>query len=83
MVSKRRIRRIGVMQQNVALQLGAEKRLLTLREVAKILRVHSNSVRRWADNGLIRSCRIGVRGDRRFMVEGIHSYLELLESAPR
>lgn len=83
MVSKRRIRRIGVMQQNVALQLGAEKRLLTLREVAKILRVHPNSVRRWADNGLIRSCRIGVRGDRRFMVEDIHSYLELSESAPR
>ena len=71
------------MQQNVALQLGAEKRLLTLREVAKILRVHPNSVRRWADNGLIRSCRIGVRGDRRFMVEDIHSYLELSESAPR
>ena len=83
MVSKRRIRRIGVMQQNVALQLGAEKRLLTLRDVAKILRVHPNSVRRWADNGLIRSCRIGVRGDRRFMVEDIHSYLELSESAPR
>ena len=83
MVSKRRIRRIGVMQQNVALQLGVEKRLLTLREVAKILRVHPNSVRRWADNGLIRSCRIGVRGDRRFMVEDIHSYLELSESAPR
>ncbi|MCZ6789862.1 MAG: helix-turn-helix domain-containing protein [Chloroflexi bacterium] len=71
------------MQQNVALQPDGEKRLLTLREVARILRVHPNSVRRWADGGLIRSIRIGVRGDRRFMAEDVDSYLESSGSAKR
>ena len=71
------------MQQNATLQQSDERRLLTLREVARLLRVAPNSVRRWADSGLIKSCRIGVRGDRRFMAEDIHSYLKLAEGARR
>ena len=71
------------MQQNETLRQGDERKLLTLREVARLLRVHPNSVRRWADSGLIKSFRIGVRGDRRFMAEDIHSYLESSEGAPR
>ena len=71
------------MRQSATLQQGDERNLLTLREVARLLRVHPNSVRRWADNGLIKSFRIGVRGDRRFMAEDIDSYLESSEGAPR
>ena len=61
------------MRQSATLQQGDERRLLTLREVARLRRVHPNSVRRWADSGLIKSFRIGVRGDRRFMAEDIDS----------
>ena len=40
--------------------------MLTIREVARLLHIHSNTVRRWADQGIIRAYRIGRRGDRRF-----------------
>ena len=69
------------MQQNATLQQSDERRLLTLREAARLLRVDPNSVRYWADSGLIKNCRIGVRGDRRFMAEDIHSYLKSAEGA--
>ena len=50
-------------------------RLLTVGEVARILHVHPNSVRRWADQGLLPAYRIGLRGDRRFREEDLDSFL--------
>jgi len=40
--------------------------LLTVAEVAAWLKVHPNTIRRWAQRGLLRYYRIGPRGDRRF-----------------
>ncbi len=48
-----------------------EKTVLTVSEAAAMLNAHPNSVRRWADMGLLSSFRIGLRGDRRFRVEDI------------
>ena len=45
--------------------------MLTVREVSQILHVHSNTLRRWSDLGLIKAYRIGPRGDRRFKEEDI------------
>ncbi len=45
--------------------------MLTVREVSQILHVHSNTLRRWSDMGLIKVYRIGPRGDRRFKLEDI------------
>ncbi len=42
------------------------KELLTVSQVAAKLSVHPNTVRRWAELGILSSCRIGPRGDRRF-----------------
>ncbi|MDD5082162.1 MAG: helix-turn-helix domain-containing protein [Dehalococcoidales bacterium] len=50
--------------------------LLTVREVAQILHVHSNTVRRWSDQGMIRAYRITQRGDRRFHQEDIVHFLQ-------
>ena len=50
-------------------------RLLTVQEVAAALHVHSNTVRHWSDEGLLKSSRIGPRGDRRFSWEDIDSFL--------
>lgn len=49
--------------------------MLTVREVARLLNVHTNTVRRWSDRGLIRTYRISHRGDRRFRREDITEFL--------
>ena len=51
------------------------RRMLTVSEVADLLGAHANSVRRWADMGLLPSYRIGLRGDRRFSPDEISSFL--------
>ncbi len=40
--------------------------MLTVGEAARILHVHPNTLRRWADSGIIRSFRNPERGDRQF-----------------
>ena len=50
-------------------------RMLTVREVARLLHIHSNTVRRWSDRGLIKAYRISNRGDRRFKLEDIARFL--------
>ena len=52
--------------------------MLTVREVARLLHIHNNTVRRWADRGIIKAYRISRRGDRRFKREDIaHLLAEL------
>ena len=51
------------------------ERLFTVREVANMLRVSLNTVRSWSDLGLIRSYRVGPRGDRRYMAKDIDSFI--------
>jgi len=49
--------------------------MLTISEVAHLLNVHINTVRRWSNQGTLKSYRIGSRGDRRFRQEDIDSFL--------
>ncbi len=49
--------------------------MFTVREVAKLLHIHVNTVRRWSDHGIIKSYRITNRGDRRFKREDIAVFL--------
>lgn len=44
---------------------------LRTRDVAHFLNVHINTVRRWSNKGILKSYRIGPRGDRRFKREDI------------
>jgi len=50
--------------------------MLTVREVAQILHIHNNTVRRWSDQGLQKAYRITSRGDRRFRKEDILKFLK-------
>ena len=45
--------------------------LMTVREVSELLGVHINTVRRWSNDGRLRSYRISQRGDFRFRKEDI------------
>ena len=48
--------------------------MLTTSDVARILSVHINTVRRWSNQGILKSYRIGSRGDRRFRKEDIDNF---------
>ena len=54
---------------------GHTKLMFTTRELAKFLNVHINTVRRWSDQGIIKSYRIGPRGDRRFSRDDVLIFL--------
>ena len=49
--------------------------MLTVREVASLLGIHANTVRRWSEEGKLRAFRIAKRGDRRFKREDINRFL--------
>jgi excisionase family DNA binding protein len=48
--------------------------MLTTSDVARLLSVHINTVRRWSNQRILKSYRIGSRGDRRFKKEDIDSF---------
>lgn len=50
--------------------------MLTTRELAKILNLHINTVRKWADNGTITCHRFGKRRDRRFDKKDVRIFLD-------
>lgn len=55
--------------------LNGNKDMFTPTEVAQLLNVHINTVRRWSNLGILKSYRIGPRGDRRFSREELERFL--------
>ncbi len=49
--------------------------MLTTSDVARLINVHINTVRRWSNQRILKAYRIGSRGDRRFLREDIASFL--------
>jgi excisionase family DNA binding protein len=50
-------------------------KMLTPREVAELLHVHPNTLKRWSDKGRIATYRINPRGDRRYRLQDIDYFL--------
>ncbi|GAJ00051.1 unnamed protein product, partial [marine sediment metagenome] len=79
-------RRFGVSKERVRqLLMGNPSRqepdldskiMLTAKDVGWLLGIHTNTVRHWSNNGLLKSYRIGLRGDRRFRREDIDCFLK-------
>jgi excisionase family DNA binding protein len=51
------------------------KIMLRAGEAAQLLGVHTNTVRRWSDQGILRAYLISTRGDRRFRRTELESFL--------
>jgi len=49
--------------------------MLTTREVANLLNLHVNTVRRWSNKGILMAYRISPRGDMRFKQPDVDSLL--------
>jgi excisionase family DNA binding protein len=58
--------------ENDIVDENQRSRLLTIRQASRLLNVHPNTIRRWSDEGIIKSYRIGPRGDRRFRLEDVN-----------
>jgi len=50
-------------------------KMLTPREVAELLHIHPNTLKRWSDRGRIVAYRINSRGDRRYRLQDIDCFL--------
>ena len=49
--------------------------LLTARDVAKLLHLNVNTVRRWSKNGMIPAYRVSPRGHMKFSEDAVTSFL--------
>jgi excisionase family DNA binding protein len=58
----------------MVIQDNTEK-MLTVGEVAELIHIHPNTLRRWCEQGKIASYRITSRGDRRFKKSDIDLFL--------
>ena len=56
-------------------KVEATATLLTIREASQLLNVHVNTLRRWADQGLIKVYRVGPGRHRRFKAEDLAGLL--------
>ena len=54
--------------------------MMTIAEVSRILHVHPNTLRRWADKGVIKSYCITPRGDRRFVARDVKEFIARMKT---
>lgn len=62
---------MSVMSEQRELDLKNLPDLLTVREVAQILRVSTLTIKRWGKRGKLPAIRINSRGDRRYRKESV------------
>ena len=54
---------------------AAMEGMLTVSEVAQLLHIHPNTLRRWSNEGRLNAFRITPRGDRRFKRQDVERFL--------
>ncbi|MCL5432353.1 MAG: MerR family transcriptional regulator [Patescibacteria group bacterium] len=51
-------------------------KLLTIRQVAEVLNVHVETLRRWDKSGKLKAIRVNERGDRRYKPEDLEKIMK-------
>jgi len=77
-VSRERVRQVvSGDTKGSSKRTARDRAVLFLRtaDVARLLGIHENTVRRWADDGSLKSYRVGKRGDRRFRRDDVERAL--------
>ena len=64
-LSRERVRQIIENNGNRKMNRIDAEMPLSTGDVARLLNIHTNTVRRWCSEGLLKSYRVGPRGDRR------------------
>jgi len=75
-VSAERVRQILNGKSNKKVRSSIIDPPLSTGEVARLLNIHCNTVRRWSQIGLLKTYRVGPRGDRRFKRTDVQKLLE-------
>ena len=57
-----------------------EQELMPIRDAARLLCIHTNTLRRWGNKGIIREYRLGPAGHRRFSRQDVSNLLDHLRS---
>ena len=70
-LSRERIRQLYKNGNTIQAKTPAPRPWLKTGEVAHLVNVHVGTVRRWANQGILKSYRVGPRGDRRFIREDV------------
>jgi len=74
-ISGERVRQILSSKVNKLPKTSRTNPPLRTSDVAHLLNIHVNTVRRWTNNGTLKAFYINSRGDRRFREEDIASFL--------
>jgi excisionase family DNA binding protein len=72
-ISRERVRQILNSKVNKPPKTSRIKPPLRTSAIARLLNIHTNTVRRWSNKGILKAYRIGPRGDRRFKQKDINS----------
>ena len=54
--------------------------MLKANDVAKLLNVHINTIRRWSNSNFLKAYRVGPRGDRRFKLEDVQNFINKMDT---
>lgn len=63
-------------KREISSNFAPDKVMLRAGEAAQVLGVHTNTVRRWSDKGILKAYLISTRGDRRFRRVELESFLK-------
>jgi excisionase family DNA binding protein len=66
-ISGERVRQIIQAKNNKKERPATRELPLSTGDVARMLNIHTKTVRRWCRSGILTSYRVGPRGDRRFI----------------